>query len=83
MDFFHQFTANHFIGLMGIAAVTYLAKAVGHRIARNVLDLNGNVRRLTTTILKVEIMWDKGADAQMYRELEQKERQAAAAAKAV
>lgn len=76
MDFFHQFGANQFVALAAIAAFSYIAKAVGHRIAKNVLDLNGNVRRLNTTILKTEIMWDKSADAQMYRELEHRERTA-------
>lgn len=78
MDFFHQFvasfTATHFVGLCVSATGVYIAKTMGKRFGRSVVHLNDNLERLNSTILKVDILWEKQADVAMFRDLEMRER---------
>jgi len=77
MDFFHQFTATHFVALAGLACLSYVAKTAGKRFGKSVIQLNDNLERLNSTILKVDILWERGADVAMFRELELRERRRA------
>lgn len=78
MDFFHQFTPTHLVGLAVSAALVYIAKTMGKRFGKSVVQLNDNLERLNSTILKVDILWERGADVAMFRELEKRERHKAA-----
>jgi hypothetical protein len=84
MDFLHQFftsfTATHVVALAGLVCARYVAKTVGEHFGKRVIQLNDNLERLNSTILKVDILWERGADVAMFRELEMRERRKAASA---
>lgn len=80
MDFLHQFTPTHFVGLAISAALIYIAKTVGKRFGRSVVELNDNLKHLNTTVHKADILWEKQADPAMWMELERRERGHAAKA---
>jgi hypothetical protein len=84
MDFLHQFftsfTATHVVALAGMACVRYVAKTVGVHFGKRVIQLNENLERLNSTILKVDILWERSADVSMFRELDTRERRPAAKA---
>lgn len=73
-QFFQQFTAWHFVGLVGLACATYLARTVGRRLARAVVRLISTLEALQTTVHKTEILWERSADVQMFQELERRQK---------
>lgn len=68
IEFLRSFNAWHFVALVFTAMLWRVAKTIGARLARSIVDLNDNLKALRSTILKAEIMWDRSADHEMLRE---------------
>lgn len=69
MDFLHQFTATHFVWLAAVSCFGLLAATVGKRVGSHLIRLNDNLEKVGPAMVKVEILWDKSADLEMFREL--------------
>lgn len=67
-DFFHSFTAWHFVALVGMACLNRLGRFLGKSFGRSLIELNGNLKALRSTIVKAEIIWERTADHQMLAE---------------
>ena len=75
-EFLESFTASHFVGLAAIACITYVARVFGRRVGKSIMELNDNLKRLSATIVKTEILWDQSATPAMWKEFERKTREA-------